>query len=165
MGRQQSDLAFQRFDTAGARTLRDTVELVYCDTYADRIASGGTFESAEALIVRLARCTATMTKRHWPTGRWSTMLHGSNQVPLMGKANLCGSAISTRLIARFDDEAAQSRSGKIGYCWPTWATQHCCATAGHAHHGRQCHRRGVRVRRAAIRTSAFLFTPIEVLRD
>ncbi len=52
MARLPSDLSFQRFDTAGARAQRDTVELVYCDAYADRIASGGTFASAQASMAR-----------------------------------------------------------------------------------------------------------------
>lgn len=58
MTRVPSDLSFQRFDTAGARAQRDTVELVYCDAYADLMASGGTFESAEASMARFDAYTS-----------------------------------------------------------------------------------------------------------
>lgn len=53
-----SDLSFQRFDTAGARRQRDTVELIYCDAYAEQIASGGPFESAEAAMIRFDAYTS-----------------------------------------------------------------------------------------------------------
>lgn len=53
-----TDLIFQRFDTAGARAQRDTVELIYCDAYADLMASGGTFESAEASMARFDAYTS-----------------------------------------------------------------------------------------------------------
>jgi ribosomal protein S18 acetylase RimI-like enzyme len=53
-----SNLSFQRFDTAGARGLRDTVELIYCDAYAEQIASGGSFESAEAAMARFDAYTS-----------------------------------------------------------------------------------------------------------
>ncbi|MGH3764327.1 MAG: GNAT family N-acetyltransferase [Pseudonocardiaceae bacterium] len=53
-----SDLSFQRFDTAGARVQRDTVEIVYCDAYAEQMASGGAFESAEAAMIRFDAYTS-----------------------------------------------------------------------------------------------------------
>lgn len=58
MADRPSDLTFQRFDTVGARARRDTVELVYCDAYADAIAAGGPFESAEAAMARFDAYTA-----------------------------------------------------------------------------------------------------------
>lgn len=58
MTRLPSDLSFQRFDTTGARGQRDTVEIVYCDAYAELMASGGTFESAEAAMARFDAYTS-----------------------------------------------------------------------------------------------------------
>lgn len=58
MANLRSELTFQRFDTAGARAQRDTVELIYCDAYADSIASGRTFESAEAAMARFDAYTS-----------------------------------------------------------------------------------------------------------
>lgn len=52
------DLNFVRLDRMGARAQRDTVELVYCDAYAENIASGGRFESAEAAMTRFDAYTS-----------------------------------------------------------------------------------------------------------
>lgn len=58
MAHLPSDLSFQRFDTAGARAQRDTVALVHGDAYADRMASGGTFDSRETFMARFDAYTS-----------------------------------------------------------------------------------------------------------
>lgn len=58
MNRPPSDLSFQRFDTAGARIQRDTVELIARDAYADDIASGDPFRSLETFMVRFDAYTS-----------------------------------------------------------------------------------------------------------
>jgi len=55
---RRDDPTFRRFDRHGARAQRDTVDLVYCDAYADLIASGGVFESAEAARSRFDAYTS-----------------------------------------------------------------------------------------------------------
>lgn len=47
-----ADLTFRRYDAAGARQIRSTVELIYLDAYAEAIASGDPFDSPEAFMGR-----------------------------------------------------------------------------------------------------------------
>jgi GNAT superfamily N-acetyltransferase len=58
VNRLPSELSFHRFNTAGARAQRDTVELIYRDAYADAIASGDPFESMEAAMTRFDAYTS-----------------------------------------------------------------------------------------------------------
>lgn len=58
MGHLLSDLSFQRFDAAGARAQRGIVALVHGDAYADRMASGGTFDSRETFMARFDAYTS-----------------------------------------------------------------------------------------------------------
>lgn len=53
-----TDVAFRRYDAAGAREIRSTVEFVYKDSYIDAIASGHPFESVETFMRRFDVYTA-----------------------------------------------------------------------------------------------------------
>jgi ribosomal protein S18 acetylase RimI-like enzyme len=51
-GQTLPDLKFRRYDAQGARALRDTIDFVRSDAYADTIASGNPFYSTEAFMRR-----------------------------------------------------------------------------------------------------------------
>lgn len=46
------ELSFRRYDAAGARGIRDTVEGIYTGSYTDAIASGDPFDTVEAFMGR-----------------------------------------------------------------------------------------------------------------
>lgn len=52
------DLTFQRYEAAEAREIRDTVELIYKDSYTSALASGHPFDSVEAFMHRFDTYTA-----------------------------------------------------------------------------------------------------------
>lgn len=52
------DLTFTRYDTGGARTVRDTVALIHRGAYVDRIASGDPFYTVDAFMNRFDAYTS-----------------------------------------------------------------------------------------------------------
>jgi GNAT superfamily N-acetyltransferase len=52
------DLTFRRYDAAGARQIRPTVESVFKDSYAEAISSGDPFDSVEAFMQRFDAYTS-----------------------------------------------------------------------------------------------------------
>ena len=58
MNRLPGDLSFQRFDATGARTQRDTIELIYRDAHSHSIASGDPFRSVETFMNRFDAYTS-----------------------------------------------------------------------------------------------------------
>ena len=47
-----SNLAFRRYDATGARVIRNVIESVYLDAYAETIARGDLFDSPETFMRR-----------------------------------------------------------------------------------------------------------------